>query len=76
MFYCNYLTHLTVLCVVICVVIVLDKDENVSKMSSTTIFDFYVGIVCTFESSQIAASGDAFRKTEDTYLSDGLYVSL
>ena len=26
-------------------------------MSSTTIFDFYVGIVCTFESSQIAASG-------------------
>ena len=27
------------------------------KMSSTTIFDFYVGIVCTFESSQIAASG-------------------
>ena len=28
------------------------------KMSSTTIFDFYVGIVCTFESSQIAASGD------------------
>ena len=27
-------------------------------MSSTTIFDFYVGIVCTFESSQIAASGE------------------
>ena len=27
MFYCNYLTHLTVLCVVI----VLDKDENVSE---------------------------------------------
>ena len=31
MFYCNYLTHLTVLCVVICVVIVLDNDENVSE---------------------------------------------
>ena len=30
-------------------------------MSSTTIFDFYVGIVCTFESSQIAACGVAVR---------------
>ena len=28
-----------------------------SEMSSTTIFGFYVGIVSTFESSQIAASG-------------------
>ena len=28
-------------------------------MSSTTIFDFNIGIVCTFESSQIAASGVA-----------------
>ncbi len=36
---------------------IVEKDENGVKMSSTTIFDFYVGIVCTFESSQIAASG-------------------
>ena len=27
------------------------------EMSSTTFFGFYVGIVCTFQSSQIAASG-------------------
>jgi len=38
------------------------QDENVSKMSSTTIFDFYVGIVCTFESSQIAASGENYLR--------------
>ena len=36
------------------------------KMSSTTIFDFYVGIVCTFKSSQIAASGELWHEHDLT----------
>ncbi len=42
------------------------------KMSSTTIFDFYVGIVCTFKSSQIAASGGRRDARDKTSGRDGI----